>query len=938
MWNTSFERAGKFLLILSELGLILAVVYVFNIERLRHLFPVLCFVTCGFAIHLWLPFRRDRHAKLSPDVDHSDVPPVTANRKSGEQSWSEGHRTDFRLIFFSLLSVASILFVLGAVNGVSVLGIGALLIGICYLPITNHARIGLLLCMAAILVALRIAHPLPFWPIVGSMFMFRLITFVYESRREMVKPPLAWTLSYFFMLPNACFPLFPIVDYKTFVMTRYDQDEWVIYQRGVEWMSRGLVHLLLYRAIKSYVVPDVSQLYDFTQIAIFVAANYALYLQVSGHFHLVTGILHLFGFDLPRTHHFYFLASSFSDIWRRINIYWKDFMTKYVFYPAFYAIRRRGTSAGRAMVLSVLLVFIATWLLHSWQTFWLLGRFPLSVNDACLWLGAGGLVAVNSVIDLRRQPLRFHSVGLQSLVTSVRTVGMFSLVSLFWSCWTMPGFMSLVANSLNRPGASRGMLLVAMSLLLVVAGGTLAQLARSWWIGSYNPFRYRGLISPNGRRTMTSLSLKSLVPFLQRAATGSPSQQGDSSRTGLADQSSLQQSTDMSFQRDSVDAARRAGVVQRANDGDSGFSRSVQVHLATLSIILVSVLPGSSALLDDETVRNIRHFRDDPTLTLAAGEKLQSYYEDLNKATIQAGPLLSSFTAVEDQRRQRAEGFLKVSRNADLYQGTELIPGIQTELDGKQFTVNLYGMRDRNSISFDKSDKTYRIALVGSSIVMGYGVADDEVFGRQFESLLNESRADSQLRFEVLNFGVGKQWAPQRLIRIQRRVFGFSPDALFYFAHQDEFKELASHSAQLISLRRELPSKTLRDAVARAGVTSRQPPGEVLSRLTRFEPELLEACYRTIVEECHRRGTVPVWIYLPIPGQGASELRDRLVPLAAAAGFVTCDLSDWAEGHSDLFPAAEFHPNAQGHALIAEALMRMVQQFPETLSLQAARK
>jgi len=293
--------------------------------------------------------------------------------------------------------------------------------------------------------------------------------------------------------------------------------------------------------------------------------------------------------------------------------------------------------------------------------------------------------------------------------------------------------------------------------------------------------------------------------------------------------------------------------------------------------------------------------------------------------------LLSSFTATETQRRKQAEGFLKVSRQADLYQGIDLIPGLQTELDGQPFSVNLFGMRDRSSMAFDKAYDTCRIALVGSSIVMGYGVSDEEVFSRQFEELLNRSRTDLSPRFEVLNFGVGKQWALQRLVRIQRKVFVFSPDALYYFAHQDEFKELASHTAQLFSHGRELSSWQLRDVATRAEVTSRQPPGEVLSRLSRFEPELLKACYQTIVEACNERNSVPVWIYLPIPGEGADALRDKLMPIASAAGFIVCDLSDWADGQTGLFPNAEFHPSARGHELIARRLLRMVRSIPETL-------
>ncbi len=54
------------------------------------------------------------------------------------------------------------------------------------------------------------------WPILGSMFMFRLIVYLYDLRHD--KAPVSpWrTLAYFFLLPNVCFPLFPVVDFKTF--------------------------------------------------------------------------------------------------------------------------------------------------------------------------------------------------------------------------------------------------------------------------------------------------------------------------------------------------------------------------------------------------------------------------------------------------------------------------------------------------------------------------------------------------------------------------------------------------------------------------------------------------------------------------------------------------------------------------------------------------
>ena len=67
-------------------------------------------------------------------------------------------------------------------------------------------------------------------------------------------------------------------------------------------------------------------------------------------------MLHLFGFNLPETHHLYFLASSFTDFWRRINIYWKDFMMKVFYYPV--VLRAAQARRDRGAVIATALVFV----------------------------------------------------------------------------------------------------------------------------------------------------------------------------------------------------------------------------------------------------------------------------------------------------------------------------------------------------------------------------------------------------------------------------------------------------------------------------------------------------------------------------------------------------------------------------------------------------
>jgi D-alanyl-lipoteichoic acid acyltransferase DltB (MBOAT superfamily) len=260
--------------------------------------------------------------------------------------------TAWRLPAFALLSVTSILLLFGWTTGGFLLGLGLLLIGLAHLPVPFVARVGLILAAAAAYAVLRVSPawlppalrnlvPGAIWPILGSMFMFRLMVYLYDLKHRTAPAGIWNALAYFFMVPNACFPLFPVVDYQTFCRNRYNDDPLTIYQLGTKWILRGVIQLLLYRFVYLHGVIAVENIHDGLGVARYMLATFLLYLKISGTFHLIVGMLHLFGFNLPETHHLYLLSSSFTDFWRRINIYWKDFITKIVFYPLFFRWRKK---------------------------------------------------------------------------------------------------------------------------------------------------------------------------------------------------------------------------------------------------------------------------------------------------------------------------------------------------------------------------------------------------------------------------------------------------------------------------------------------------------------------------------------------------------------------------------------------------------------------
>ena len=247
-------------------------------------------------------------------------------------------------------------------------------------------------------------------------------------------------------------------------------------------------------------------------------------------------------------------------------------------------------------------------------------------------------------------------------------------------------------------------------------------------------------------------------------------------------------------------------------------------------------------------------------------------------------------------------------------------------------------MRDRSDLTRAKPPGTCRLAFVGSSIVMGYGVNDDETFPRRLEGRLNAGGP----RCQVLNFGAGMSDVLQRRALIDRKVFGFEPDAVYYVAHQDEFLGPAKHLSKLVARRSALRYPYLDDVVREAGVTPDMDARQAEVRLEPFAREVVTGLYRDLVGECRRRGVLPAWVYLPIPGVTNTPAQAAaFAKTAADTGFAVVNLNGWDEGQSPanvMISEAGHHPNVPGHRLIAERLERELRERPGLLPACAARQ
>ena len=390
----------------------------------------------------------------------------------------------FRLPFFFLACFTAIFVLFDGVTASIIAGLGMVLFAIVDAPLNVWFRALLLLMIGAILAYIRLGY----WPgmssntalsVLGSLFMFRSILYLYEARFATEKAPFWLRLSYFFLLPNLIFLIFPVVDYKTFISNYYSKPAYQHIQQGLLWMANGVLHFLLYRLIYYYLVPNPAEVEHVFGWLQYVIAAYALIVRLAGIFHFSAGVICLFGFDLPPTFRHYFFADSFSDLWRRINRYWRDFVMKVFYYPIYFKVKHFGLVP--AIVISILLTFVVNWFLHAYQWLWLKGSVLFTLQDISFWAVFGIAVAGNAVYQAkhRKRKKKPTNWNLQRASGHVlRVMGIFAFMAVLWSWWTAPSptqwwkFLSLWNTA-----SSTDLILIAAAL----AGIFLTGLGLHYW-------------------------------------------------------------------------------------------------------------------------------------------------------------------------------------------------------------------------------------------------------------------------------------------------------------------------------------------------------------------------------------------------------------------------------------------------------------------------
>jgi hypothetical protein len=162
-----------------------------------------------------------------------------------------------------------------------------------------------------------------------------------------------------------------------------------------------------------------------------------------------------------------------------------------------------------AKVVAILIIFVITWFLHSFQWFWLRGTFPLRTVDAIFWGSFGLLVAGNAVLESKGKKVRERTRGWKySAIMMSKIMGMFLTMSILWSIWSAPtwSYWLEIAAFGFRPDLS------SYGVLLLIAAGLWGTGTLLYYLFTKN--NWGEIVNPDPKSSLASGWSAGIVVFL----------------------------------------------------------------------------------------------------------------------------------------------------------------------------------------------------------------------------------------------------------------------------------------------------------------------------------------------------------------------------------------------------------------------------------------
>ncbi len=104
-------------------------------------------------------------------------------------------------------------------------------------------------------------------------------------------------------------------------------------------------------------------------------------------------------------------------------------------------------------------------------------------------------------------------------------------------------------------------------------------------------------------------------------------------------------------------------------------------------------------------------------------------------------------------------------------------PNVRGTTAGVLFETNSFGFRGPER-PLAKPQGSFRVAVIGDSVSMGFGTLYEDTYAARIEVGLNEMRSDYD--YEVINVGLSGLEAPAVVARFEAKALQFDPDLVLY--------------------------------------------------------------------------------------------------------------------------------------------------------------
>ena len=260
-----------------------------------------------------------------------------------------------------------------------------------------------------------------------------------------------------------------------------------------------------------------------------------------------------------------------------------------------------------------------------------------------------------------------------------------------------------------------------------------------------------------------------------------------------------------------------------------------------------------------------------------------------------------------------------------------LPPHTQKTYQGVMISTNALGFRDREIER--KQDGELRILLLGDSITFGYGVSDEETYGRKLESILT---SELGRKVRTVNAGMGGFNTVQEAAFLENQAAAIDPDvvSLLYLPNDIDSNIPPFNPGEAIygnasKVTRILLEKSWLFRLAVFASTEPEPKrlAEVGIR-GRGAKDSLTALARIAALCRQRRVPFETFFYREKEESGAGarfidELFSQVSRVGVENGFLVTDVRPWwgnRDWRSLTNSVVDWHPNARGHEVLASGI------------------